>query len=323
MTFTFSQPRRITPEESSPWNTLLSNALKNYEGIAQAKFAPQQMQADIQQKQAASQKNMMMAHLLQSLMGGQSGQGDEQAASQDGGNGMGSDLKPAILKGLLGIDPYLQSPQQAQNLKISGELQSQANKNNLSTGSADISREFLQDKVSMPEQYMGALGSLSMTKDMAAAKLGDKEAKERLIRAAVAEKLVPEYSGFQLLSQGQKATVSALKHQQEAIRQGWPLASKTLTNNLPPELQKEAERKHNAIVKEVNRSREQFFKSGGKERPNFSNAEQKEIQDNTSRADAEATAEAFGTTPEKVLEAQSMGVKTAKEFKEFLEWSKQ
>lgn len=51
--------------------------------------------------------------------------------------------------------------------------------------------------------------------------------------------------------------------------------------------------------------------------------EQKMAQDAQDRADAEATAEAFSTpqfqvTPELVLEAQSQGVRTAKQFKKFL-----
>ena len=66
------------------------------------------------------------------------------------------------------------------------------------------------------------------------------------------------------MSQGQKATVPALQHQQEAIRQGWPRASHIITNNLPPELQKEAERRHNEIVRQVNKGREDFLSSGGR-----------------------------------------------------------
>lgn len=50
--------------------------------------------------------------------------------------------------------------------------------------------------------------------------------------------------------------------------------------------------------------------------------EDKMARDEQERADAEATAKAFNTTPEKVMEALSMGVKGAKEFREFLKWSK-
>jgi len=55
----------------------------------------------------------------------------------------------------------------------------------------------------------------------------------------------------------------------------------------------------------------------------ITNIDKKIDKDNQERADAQATAKAFNTTPEIVLEALSMGVKTAKEFKEFLKWREQ
>lgn len=303
MAFTFSQARELSPEQANPMNALISRALDTFSKGTQAAYLPSQLQTDIQQKQAASQKNMMMAQLLQSLMGG-NGMASEQGITSDGessGNlgGFNKNLNPAILKGILGIDPYLMSPQDTQKLKIAGELKTAANKNALTTGASDISREFLQDKVSMPQEYMGAFGSASMSKDMIAAKLGDNDAKERLIKAAVAERLVPEYSGFQLSSQGIKPTVSALQHQKEAIRQGWPLASHQITNNLPPELQKEAERRHNEIVKGVNKSREAFYNSGGKERPNFSNQSKPK---SISWSDIKHTAQKRGLSENEVID---------------------
>lgn len=47
MVFTFSQARRVTPEESSPYNNLISNAMKNYTQGIHAKYAPQMAEADI------------------------------------------------------------------------------------------------------------------------------------------------------------------------------------------------------------------------------------------------------------------------------------
>ncbi len=268
-TFTMPDFRRMSPEESNPMNALISRAMEGYKKGTELSYLPQQLQTDIQAKQAASQKNMIMAKLLQSLMGGEGG-GLDLVGNAPGANANQSNLKQAALKAFTGIDLNARSPEQMQELKIATDLKNAANKNNLTTGASDVSREFLQNKVSMPQEYMGITGSATMGKDILAAKLGDKDAEERLIQAAVAEKLVPEYSGFQLMSQGQKATVSALKHQQEAIRQGWPTLSKKITNNLPANLQKEAERRHNEIVKNVNKTRESFYTSGGKERPSFS-----------------------------------------------------
>jgi hypothetical protein len=47
MAFSFSQPRRLLPEESSPFNNLLSNALKSYQQQVHARYAPQMAEADI------------------------------------------------------------------------------------------------------------------------------------------------------------------------------------------------------------------------------------------------------------------------------------
>lgn len=266
MTFTFNTPRKLSPEEANPMNALISRALETFSKGTHAAYLPQQLQTDIQQKQAASQKNIMMAQLLKSLMGGQGEMG--QAGMEDGGGesnsgGMGN-LKPAILKGILGIDPYLMSPQESQNLKNQGSMQQAAQKKNLETGAYNVTRENLQNKVSMPEPYLGNDASIQIGKDVLSAKLGDKEAKERLIQAATANKLVPEYAGAQLGSMGIKSTKYGLDSQNEAIRQGWPRFTQKIMDHLPADIQKEAERRHNEIVRNINKSREEFLNAGGK-----------------------------------------------------------
>lgn len=47
MAFTFSQARRITPEESSPYNNLVANAMKNYQQNIAARYAPETARANI------------------------------------------------------------------------------------------------------------------------------------------------------------------------------------------------------------------------------------------------------------------------------------
>lgn len=263
MSFTFTNYPILTPEQQNPANALISRALEAFTKGTQASYLPRQLEADIQQKQAASQKNMMISQLLQSMAGGNAGGSEEMP--QGGSQGISKNLNPAIIKGLLGIDPYLMSPQEAQNLKIQGAIKENAQKQNIKTTTSDIAREYLQNHVSLPQEYMGFLGSVNMTHDRALAEKGDEAAKERLVKAALAEKLVPEYSGFQLESQGQRGTVSALEHQRNAIRQGWPIASKFLSENLPADLQKEVERRHNHVVQKVNKLREKYLGEG--ERP--------------------------------------------------------
>ena len=93
-------------------------------------------------------------------------------------------------------------------------------------------------------------------------KKGDKAAGERLVRAAVAKLIAPEYAGFQLASQGISATIPALNHQFETIKQGWPEAANLVVENLPPELQKEAKKQHAALLKEIKQAKEQHAARG-------------------------------------------------------------
>lgn len=51
MSFTFSQARRLSPEESSPYNNLISHALKQYQQGVHAKYAPEMTEANIFNKQ--------------------------------------------------------------------------------------------------------------------------------------------------------------------------------------------------------------------------------------------------------------------------------
>ena len=234
----------------------LKKGFENYKGYTEAKNAPRKAEAEITELRGRAQKNLMMSKLLESLTNG--------GGLQDFGSGGNSNLRAAALKAATGIDPYLRSPEQEADLRTKTAVEQASKKLNVETGSSDVAREYLQDKVSMPPEYSGTGASYHMIMDRYLAGNGDKAAQERLIQAAVAEKLVPEYSGFQLMSQGQRATIPALDHQQDAIRQGWPKAARLITRNLPPELQKEAERRHNEIVKGVNRSREAFLNGEGK-----------------------------------------------------------
>jgi hypothetical protein len=277
----------------------LRKGFENQTKFVQAKNAPMLAEAQINELQGRAQKNLMMSKLLESLSGG-------GGAGFGGEFGEPNNLKAAVIKGMTGIDPYLRSPEQTIALRNKGDIERQGNKANLTTGSSDVAREHLQGIVSMPKEYSGTNASYHMLKDRYAAEHGDNAAKERLIQAAVAERLVPEYSGFQLMSQGQKATVPALKHQQEAIRQGWPHVSHVITNNLPPELQKEAERRHNEAVKGVNKIREGFLKGQGKRNSGVSTPSSQKFK----WSDIQHTAQQRGISENDVIEklAKKSGV---------------
>jgi hypothetical protein len=287
MAFNYSPmgvPFKLTPEDMGAvdYGTAFKKGLEAY-------YLPQQMQAQIQELQARAQKNKMLGDLFSSLMNGQEG------SSSSGFSG--NNLKAAVLKATTGIDPYLRSPEETQDLKIRGSTKQAAKKANLTTGSSDIAREYLQNKVSMPKEYMGAFGSIKQAKDRVLASSGDKAAQERLIQAAVAERLVPE----------------------------WPHAGHFISNNLPPELQKEVERRHNEAVREVNRAREQFLNSGGEQRRGMTSDREMDININeqahrlgVSPRHIMEDADYFKTSPEVVISALQAGVKTEKEMRDWI-----
>lgn len=231
----------------------------------QTAYAPQMMQAQIEKMKADAIKNKMLGQLFSSVIGGGGGSmggmgGETSGSDQGGGIGIG---KEELVRSLMGLNAQSPAQKQAMDLQTSNARLGQ--KNAFQTGPANEARESLQSEVSMPKEYSGFGGSANMAADLLNYNLyKNKEAGDRLIKAAVAERLVPEYAGFQLTSQGIKATVPALEHQTNAIRQGWPLASHKVTNNLPPELQKEAERLHNEAVRNVNKTREEFNIRGGR-----------------------------------------------------------
>lgn len=89
-----------------------------------------------------------------------------------------------------------------------------------------------------------------------------KEIGDRLVSAAVSMKLAPEYASMQLNAQGVPSSVQSLKHQQEAITQGWAEALPKVVNNLPPELQAQAKEQHDAAIEAINQARADFIVKG-------------------------------------------------------------
>ncbi len=130
---------------------------------------------------------------------------------------------------------------------------------------AAIAREQALKHVEQP--YLGAGASFQMASDLttyATSKdpKAKKEAGDRLVKAAVSEKIVPEIANLQITSQGGKATVHALEKQEEAIRQGWPNFGKKLAGNLPKDLQDRVVEEHNQRLKDISDIRKKYFVKG-------------------------------------------------------------
>lgn len=318
-------PFKLSPQDMGNFDLgkAINSGFKNYQEGINSKYRPQLMEAQINELKGRAQKNMMMSRLFESLMGGGGnfGMGKGEETGEETGMGGGNNMKAAVLKAFTGIDPFLMSPQQTQELKIAGQTKAAAQKKNLDTGAYNVARESLQPQTSLPQEYVGNDGTFQVLKDLFSAKMGDKAARERLVQAGTANKFVPEYAGAQLGSMGQKTTVPALKHQQEVIQQGWPKFASFLMQHLPGDIQKESEARHNKGVKEINKQREAFYASGGKrntsDREMNININEQAHKLGVSPSHVIEDAEYFKTTPEIIISALQAGVKTEKEM---LDW---
>jgi len=130
---------------------------------------------------------------------------------------------------------------------------------------SNVKRKTLADAIKQP--YIGQGSNKQLLSDrynyeFEKDPIKKKEIGERLIDAAVAMKLVPEYAGTQLNSQGINATVPALHHQTNAIKQGWAEALDVVVNNLPAELQEEAKKRHDDILDQTSNKTAQHVAKG-------------------------------------------------------------
>lgn len=126
---------------------------------------------------------------------------------------------------------------------------------------SNVVRDFLSKAADQP--YIGEGSNVNLLDDWSAYKqTRDPAIAEKLIQAAVTYKLLPEIALQQLQSQGVKATVSAQKHQRDAIMLGWPASLKYVVDNLPPDLQKQAKQRHDELLKESHRLQTQHYAQG-------------------------------------------------------------
>lgn len=129
----------------------------------------------------------------------------------------------------------------------------------------NVAREQALKHIEQP--YLGFGASFNMANDLQTyltSPPGSKkdDAADRLVKAAVSEKMVPEIAALQLSSQGIVPTVDALKHQREAIRQGWPQYGLKMAEQLPKDLQEKVVKEHNKRLKELADVRSKYFAKG-------------------------------------------------------------
>lgn len=119
-------------------------------------------------------------------------------------------------------------------------------------------RGYLEDVARQP--YTGHMASANALQDQYKySKTKDKSAADRLVKGALAQRLVPDIAAEQLASLGINPTVAAKKHQVEAITQGWPYLSGQIFNNLPQELQDRVTKEYEEIINQAKDIRTESF----------------------------------------------------------------
>lgn len=297
MTFTFSQLPIGTPEQTSPWNNLLANSLKNYQHILSAKYAPQSKEADIFAKEIAPLA---------------------QLAANPNFKGFNPETQAQISKR---VSDYLSKAHEgAQGEGQNGNFQETTSPgydekklfSNLTKGAETVLGKGgtskvvrsniagIAEKSGLPEWISNALGG-NETAGIDAQFKNDIKAFEHWLIM----------NGYSPQEAAQIAPPRRGENAQQYIENRkayFPRINNSQQNNIPAENQA------------MNPMQEQEY---NEEENTPTNIEEKISNDEQAKADAEATAKAYSTpkrrvTAKEVLQAQALGIKTAKDFKNFL-----
>jgi hypothetical protein len=119
---------------------------------------------------------------------------------------------------------------------------------------ANAQRNWFAKNAEMP--YIGSGGNKQMAEDILRYKkeldpVKKAELRDKLAKAANAVKMAPEYASSQLNSQKIPVTEASMRHQLHAIKQGWPEGTDFLINNLPEEIQAEANLLHSKSLEDL------------------------------------------------------------------------
>lgn len=117
--------------------------------------------------------------------------------------------------------------------------------------------------VEMPKEYLGKGGNQALYKDMEKyEKTKDPKEKqiffERLRQAYLADKIMPEYAGYQLISFGTKDVQGAREAQERILTKGWPETIRFQTNRLPKEIIDSGNEEHDRVINDIVEERERL-----------------------------------------------------------------
>ncbi len=130
---------------------------------------------------------------------------------------------------------------------------------------ANVARQYVAEHLEQP--YIGTGSNIELGMDrynypLETNPVTKKAIGDRLVKAAVAAKMAPEYATLQLNAQGVQPTVSSLREQEKAIKQGWAEGIPLAVNNLPNELQQQANDLHAKELQKLKTVRDQYFAKG-------------------------------------------------------------
>lgn len=167
-------------------------------------------------------------------------------------------------------DPQVQARnfaiEQAKQLQTTTAVPAAVRTQQINSNRANYIRQYLQK---VEPEYIGEGSIAAIRRDVLEWKrTKDPALYDKLTTFGNAVKMIPEYAGYQILSQpGAKDTVAARKHQEKAITQGWPETYQLEVNNFPKELQKGVNAKHGMTLEDINQIGKEAdiaYKSGSK-----------------------------------------------------------
>ncbi len=182
------------------------------------------------------------------------------------------------------------------------------------SGSAQAARNEVEPLATMP--YLGGGAEIKLGMDYLAAQNGDQAAKDRLIQAAATDMLAHDMAINQLKSSKANVTNVSTALQMKALKKGWARGTDLVLNNLPPDDQAKAQKLYKQQLDVMNAAQDKYVAQGspiqvGNKNPTPATIQAEKMKD-------ESTAKQFNTTPMKVLQARSEGVKTAQQFRDWL-----
>ncbi len=299
----------VTKPDTAGYEDFFSNILKGYQGGVKHKLDTQQGKEKLSEQEM---KNALTKKYGESREQAEIDYLKNRALTE----GYGPALAQADIA-LKGSHEDYYNAQSDGSGKGGVKIPSSVMASELNAGLANKQRLFLDPL--MQHKYQGLGGAATMGEDLLRYQFTrDPKLKLQLendlVKAAVANKLAPEFAGFQLIGQKVKPTVHALQKQEKAIKQGWAAGFDKAMDNLPKHIQDKANALHSKILKDTSALQAEGLDGGMSQGSDISEEvainkddnirkfEQSQGMPEITEADIAATARKYNMTPEQVMQ---------------------